>query len=133
MFQQRLAAGEQYDLYLDLHRDALAASSTIKRTVNIGGEEVARFMILVGQGTTGGYAEKPNWQANLQLAQRITDVLNGYCPQLARDVKSKTGRFNQHVSEGCLLIECGLNFNTLDEVLAAIPYLADAIAQTIQN
>lgn len=133
MLQQRLASGEQYDLYLDLHRDALAASSTIKRTVNIGGEEVARFMILVGQGTTGGYAEKPNWQANLQLAQRITDVLNGYCPQLARDVKIKTGRFNQHVSEGCLLIECGLNFNTLDEVLAAIPYLADAIAQTLQN
>ena len=120
-------------MQLPPHRDALAASSTIKRTVNIGGEEVARFMILVGQGTTGGYAEKPNWQANLQLAQRITDVLNGYCPQLARDVKIKTGRFNQHVSEGCLLIECGLNFNTLDEVLAAIPYLADAIAQTLQN
>ena len=133
MLQQRLAAGEQYDLYLDLHRDALAASSTIKRTVNIGGEEVARFMILVGQGTTGGYAEKPNWQANLQLAQRLTETLNEYCPQLARDVKIKTGRFNQHVSEGCLLIECGLNFNTLDEVLAAIPYLADAIAQTLQN
>ena len=133
MLKQRIAAGEHYDLYLDLHRDALAASSSIKRTVNIGGEEVARFMVLVGQGMTGGYVEKPNWEANLQLAQTLTDALNGYCPQLARDVKIKTGRFNQHISEGCLLIECGLNYNTLTEVLASIPYLADAIVQTLNK
>ena len=131
MLEQRQAAGEVYDLYLDLHRDALASTSTIKRTVNIGGEEVARFMVLVGKGTTGGYAEKPDWEANLRIAQTITDTLNAQCAQLARDVKIKTGRFNQHISNGCLLIECGMNDNTLDEVLAGIPYLAEAIAQAL--
>ena len=133
MLEQRMQAGEQYDLYLDLHRDALASASTIKRTVSIGGEEVARFMVLVGKGTTGGYADKPNWEANLALAQRMTDALNAQYSQLARDVKIKTGRFNQHVADGCLLIECGMNFNTLEEVLAGIPYLAEAIAQTLTN
>lgn len=133
MLERRQAAGEKYDFYLDLHRDALASSSTVKRTVNIGGEEVARFMVLVGQGTTGGYAEKPDWEANLQIARVITDALNEQCGQLARDVKIKTGRFNQHISQGCLLIECGMNDNTLEQVIAGIPYLAEAIAQSLNQ
>ena len=133
MLERRQANGEKYDLYLDLHRDALASSSTIKRTVNIGGEEIARLMVLVGKGTAGGYDKKPNWEDNLVLAQQITDTLNSYCPQLSRDVKIKTGRFNQHISTGCLLIECGLNYNTIHEVLAAMPYLADAISQTLRK
>ena len=131
MLENRLENGELYDLYIDLHRDALAASSTIKRTVNIGGEEIARFMVLVGKGTTGGYQEKPDWETNILFAQRITDHLNELHVGLARDVKIKTGRFNQHISDGCILIECGMNTNTLAEVLAGIPYLAEAISATL--
>lgn len=131
MLEERKASGETYDLYIDLHRDAIASTSTIKKTVNISGEDVARFMVLVGQGTTGGYAEKPDWEKNLKIAQQITDCLNSQCASLARDVKIKTGRFNQHISNGCILIECGMNTNTLDEVLAGIPYLAQAIAETL--
>ncbi len=131
MLEQRKAQGEAYDLYIDLHRDAVASSSTIRRTVNIGGEDVARFMVLVGKGTTGGYAQKPNWEKNLLIAQRITDALNNQCGNLARDVKVKTGRFNQHIADSCVLIECGMNTNTLEEVLAGVPYLAQAIAQAM--
>ncbi len=133
MLEARRQNGERYDLYIDLHRDALASSSTIKRTVNIAGTEVARIMVLVGKGTTGGYAEKPNWEANLALADRITESLNRQCTNLARDVKIKTGRFNQHVADCCVLIECGMNWNTLEEVLASIPYLAEAIHVTLQD
>ena len=131
MLEQRLSDGESYDLYIDLHRDAIASTSTIKRTVNIGGEEVARFMVLVGKGTTGGYTEKPDWEKNLAIAQRITDSLNDQCTSLARDVKVKTGRFNQHVADACILIECGMSCNTLEETLSGIPYLAQAIADAM--
>lgn len=131
MLEQRLADGETYDLYIDLHRDAVASASTIRRTVTIGGEDVARFMVLVGKGTTGGYAIKPDWESNLMLANTITTELNAQCEQLARDVKIKTGRFNQHIANHCVLIECGMNYNTLDEVLAGIPYLAQAIASAL--
>lgn len=131
MLEQRINAGETYDLYIDLHRDAIASTSTIKRTVNIGGEEVARFMVLVGKGTTGGYTEKPDWEKNLAIAQRITDSLNDQCNSLARDVKVKTGRFNQHVTDACVLIECGMSCNTLEETLSGIPYLAQAIADAM--
>lgn len=131
MLETRYDAGERYDLYIDLHRDAIASTSTIKRTVNIGGVETARFMVLVGKGTTGGYAEKPDWENNFAIAQRITESLNAQCESLARDVKVKTGRFNQHVADCCILIECGMNINTLDEVLAGIPYLAQSIADAM--
>ncbi len=133
MLERRTADGERYDLYIDLHRDALGTASTIKRTVNIGGEDIARFMVLVGQGTTGGYEEKPDWEENRAIAQRITSSLNGQCDGLCRDVKVKTGRFNQHVAPCCVLIECGVNTNTLAQVLAGIPYLAQAIADALSE
>lgn len=131
MLEARSADGESYDLYIDLHRDAVAASSTVRRTVSIGGENVARFMVLIGKGTTGGYAEKPDWERNCAIADRITQSLNRQCSGLARDVKIKTGRFNQHIAPCCVLIECGMNTNTLEEVLRGIPYLAQAIADAL--
>ena len=131
MLTERKQSGEVYDLYIDLHRDAVASTATIKRTINIGGEEVARFMVLVGKGTTGGYEEKPDWEKNLRIAQSITAHLNELHEGLARDVKIKTGRFNQHISDACILIECGMNTNTLEQVLAGVPYLAEAIAETL--
>ena len=131
MLKARKQAGEQYDLYIDLHRDAIASSSAIKRTVSVGGTEIARFMVLIGQGTTGGYAEKPDWLMNKRIADQITASLNRQIDGLARDVKVKTGRFNQHVNDCCVLIECGTNWNTLQEVLNGIPYLAQAIKDAL--
>lgn len=133
MLETRKRNGETYDLYIDLHRDALASTSTIRRTINIAGEEIARFMVLVGKGTSGGYTEKPDWEANYALAVRISDALNKQHENLARNVKVKTGRFNQHISKNCLLIECGINTNTLQEVIAGIPYLADAIVSALSE
>lgn len=133
MLEERAALGEEYDLYIDLHRDAISASSTIKRTVNIGGVDVARFMMLIGKGTGSGFDVKPDWEANLAIAQQITDLLNGMADGLCRDVKIKTGRFNQHIAPRCVLIECGNNLNTLEEVLNGIPYLAEAIVDTLKN
>ncbi len=131
MLETRLERGEQYDLYIDLHRDAFASSKAIQKTVNIGGVEIARFMVLVGKGTT--YDVKPDWEANYAYAERITESMNLQCEGLCRDVKVKTGRFNQHIAPCCVLIECGSNFNTLEEVLCGIPYLASAIQDAVLN
>lgn len=129
MLEQRTRAGEQYDLYIDLHRDAFSSANAIKRTVSNGGETLARIMVLVGKGE--GYDEKPDWQANLEMAECITDCLNRQVNDLGREVKLKTGRFNQHIAPHCVLIECGCNYNTLEEVLRSMPYLAQAIADAL--
>lgn len=130
MLKARQAAGESYDLYIDLHRDAYVASYSGGNTVSAGGAEAAKLMLLVGKGegqTGQGFDEKPDWEKNLSIAQRITDALNAQADGLCRDVCLKSGRFNQHVSDACILVEAGNNKNTLAQVLAAMPYLADAI------
>lgn len=134
MLEQRQAAGERYDLYIDLHRDAYAESQTGPNTVNAGGVEAAKLMLLIGKGegqTSEGFDQRPDWEANLSIAQDVTDDLNAQVDGLCRDVCVKSGRFNQHVAVGCVLVEAGNNRNTLEEVLAAMPYLADAIVQVL--
>ena len=136
MLEKRIADGETYDLYIDLHRDAFDDPNAILRTVNIAGEDVARFMVLVGKGTGfsgAGYALKPDWEKNFAVAELITNALNDQADRLARDICLRTGRFNQHVANGCVLIECGNNHNTLEEVLGGIPYLAEAIHRALQK
>lgn len=133
MLEERVRLGESYDLYIDLHRDALSSTSTLKRTVSIGGEDTARFMVLIGKGSGSGFIQKPEWEKNLIIAQRITDELNGMHENLCRDVKIKTGRFNQHIAPCCVLIECGNNLNTLEQVLCGVPYLAQAICNALDS
>ncbi len=135
MLERRTAAGERYDLYIDLHRDAYAASQTGPNTAQWGGRELARLMVLIGKGegqVGQGFAQKPNWQENLKLAQAVTDGLNSQVQGLCREVRLKSGRFNQHISTGCILIEAGNNRNTLQQVLDAMPYLADALVQALE-
>ena len=131
MLQQRLAAGERYDLMIDLHRDAYPGGSQGgANAVTVGSAKLARLMLLVGKGegqTGRGFDEKPDWEANLRIAQAVTDAVNAQTEGLCRKVMLKAGRFNQHVQVGCLLVEVGNNRNTLGEALASMPYLADAL------
>lgn len=132
MLEERLAAGETYDYIFDVHRDAYSGLYNGANCAEQDGKKIAYVMLLVGKGTgaTGaGFDERPDWPQNLDLAQRITACMNAQVDGVSREVKVKTGRFNQHVSTGALLIEVGNNRNTLEEALAACPVIAQAIAQ----
>ena len=52
-------------------------------------------------------------------------------PGLALDIRLKVGRYNQHLSPYCLLVEVGHNANTFEDAKNSIPYLADALAATL--
>lgn len=121
----RMEAGEQYDLCIDLHRDAYCAGLG-ENTVDTPGGKAAKILFLVGRGDN--FSIKPDTQANLELACRLTDALNTAAPGLCKDVLEKENRYNQHLGGHALLIEAGNNFNTISEVLRAVPYLARAIA-----
>lgn len=126
------ARGETFDYYIDLHRDAFTEAMRNTNTVTIGDKKLARIRLLIGKGTGqtgGGFEQKPNWQVNIKLAEKLTDSLNGMVPDLARPVLTKTGRFNQHISESAVLVEVGNNRNTLQEALDTMPYLAQAFLQ----
>ena len=63
----------------------------------------------------------------------MTETINARCPGLCRAPSIKTGRYNQHISTGAVLAEVGNNRNTLEEALAALPALAEAIAAALDG
>ncbi len=113
-------------LFIDVHRDAGSDASDY---VLVDGAPTARLMCVVGQGTQ--YEQKPDFDRNYALASGLTDHLRLIEGRLARDVRVKTGRYNQHVGELCLLIEVGHNANTLEQALHAVPSLAESLALTL--
>ena len=118
-------------MFIDVHRDAGKTHEEGSDYVIINGEKVARMMFVVGtgEGATGtGFGEMPDFASNYALAKSITEQLLEIHPKLMRNIRVKTGRYNQHISNQCLLVEVGHNINTLEEAMAAIPYLAEAIA-----
>ena len=132
--EQYRAQYPSISMYIDVHRDAYGNKPTEpKDYIVINGKEVARIMFVVGtgEGATGtGYGEMPDFAANYALAKRITESLAAINPGLVRNIRVKTGRYNQHISNQCLLVEVGHNANTLEQALNAVDYLAAAIAQS---
>lgn len=128
--KQVMQTNRDLKILIDLHRDAY--NTGIKPSaVTINGKKVARIMFVIGTGAgqTGvGFAEKPEWKKNLALADAIKKRLQQLDPDLVRETSVKTGRYNQHLSTGSILIEVGHNQNTLEEALNAVPFLAQAIA-----
>jgi len=122
-------SGEEYDLYIDLHRDAYTEGAQL--TCAYAGQASAKLMVLIGKGEN--FDIKPSFDENYALACELTDEINAICPGLCREVMVKTGRYNQHISPNSLLIEVGNNMNTLDEALSSMPALADAISAVLDD
>ena len=113
-------------LFIDLHRDAYETENAPCDYLVIHGVETARLMFVVGKGEK--YDDKPYFESNRALANRMTAYLNTIDPKLCRPVRVKTGRYNQHVAPNCILVEVGHNANTLAQAKAAMPYLAESLA-----
>lgn len=126
-------------IFIDVHRDAYGSGKELVKAqdyIELDGKETARLMFVVGtgEGATGaGFSEKPDFRSNLAFAQAVTERLRAGDERLVRNVRVKTGRYNQHVSNACLLVEVGHNANTLEQALNAVPYLAEAIAACVET
>ncbi len=119
------------DIFIDVHRDAYVESSASQLCVTDGDKELAQLMFVVGNGE--GFSEKPLYAENYMIASRITRILNDSLEGLCRPVLVKDGRYNQHVSDNCLLVEVGHNRNSLEQALNSVEYLADAIYEAFLN
>lgn len=123
------------ELFIDVHRDAytLAEGESNSDYAVVNGIRTARLMFVVGTGegqTGAGFTVKPNYKENYALALAITENLQENSEKLVRPIRVKTGRYNQHIPGRSLLVEVGHNQNTLEEALASVPYLAEAIAKS---
>lgn len=120
---------ETFNLCVDLHRDAWDRS--MAECAYVGSQRAAQLMALIGNG--GNFDVKPDYEANLAFAVRLSDRVNALCDGLCRPVMVKNGRYNQHLFTPSVLIEVGHNLNTLQEALASMPVLAEALCDLLKE
>ena len=108
-------------LVLDLHRDASGGDGGQLRTaVRLSQGTAARLMLVMG-------GSHDRWEDNLSLAVKLQLQLEAEAPGITRPIDLRTGRFNQDLCPGALLVEVGAAGNTQAEALAAAEVLARAI------
>ena len=118
-------------VYIDLHRDAYNDVDAGKKDiVVVNGEECSRVMCVVGTGEK--YSVKPNYESNYKLALSFTNEMEKIKKGFTRPIRIKTGRYNQQVSDMCLLIEMGHNANTLQQAKNAAKYVALALSRVLE-
>lgn len=117
-------------LVLDLHRDAIGtAGHYYKTAAQVNGRQTAQLMFVTG--TDQGGLSHPNWRENLAFQAQLHDRLNSLYPGIMRPMSIRTGRFNQHVRTGSMLVEVGACGNTLEEALAAAELFAETLADAL--
>lgn len=134
MLERRIKNDGEYDIYIDVHRDAY--DYVEGDTITIDGKQAAKIMVVVGTGEGNNgtpILPRPDYKSNYAYAKKITDNINSQVKGLAKDVRVNKSRYNQHISKRAILIEMGYTGNNLDEVLHSVPYLARAIYDTIQK
>ena len=136
-YSRSLEVMEKYPealVYIDLHRNSANVQMRRDDVAMVDGQRCARMFFVVGTsiGTyEGEYDTHHDWQRNYAFAMAVTERLRLVDPKLALDIRLKVGRYNQHVSPYCLLVEVGHNANTFEDAQNSIPYLADALAATL--
>lgn len=115
-------------LFIDLHRDSLSKSNS---TVTISNKKYAKVMFVVGK-------EHANYEANLELANKLNSMITKKYPTLSRGVIGKEGSgvngiYNQDLSSNAVLIELGGQGNTITEVLNTIEIISTIIKEYIDE
>lgn len=126
------AAAKQYstlEYYIDIHRDS--ESSRSKTAVTIDGKVYARILFVVG-------AENKSYEANQELAETLSEMLEQKYPGISRGVLLKSGKqghgeYNQSVSPGSILIELGGINNTLQECYNTAEAFAEVLSSYIKD
>lgn len=114
--------------FFDLHRDSASHDVT---TTEINGEAHARLLFVVGQ-------EHDNYEANLNMAIKLNELVKAKDPNLSRGILEKSGKgvngiYNQDFSPYCMVIEVGGQYNTIEEVNNTLKILADVIYDYIKG
>ena len=100
-----------------------------KTAAQLEGEKSAQVMLVMGSNDNG--LPHDLWRENLTLAVHLQRQLNEDWPTLARPISLRSGRYNQQLTTGSILVEVGSHGNTLQEALAAARYFAQSAAQVL--
>ena len=115
-------------LYIDLHRDAAKHSNTY---IEIDGKECAKVLFVVG-------LENTNWGKNLNITEKINNIINQKYNGLSRGIMKKKGPgvngiYNQDLKENVILLEVGGNENNIDELINTTSLISNVLGEYINE
>lgn len=118
----------EMDLYIDLHRDAINHANSY---ININGKDCAKILFVIG-------LEYNTYQNNLNIVEKINNIINTKYPNLSRGIMKKKGYgvngvYNQDLSSNVILIEIGGHENNIDEVNNTLDLVADALKEYLNE
>ena len=128
-----LSENPQIKIVLDLHRDSIINSEGVKTklTTVVSGEKVAQVMLVVGTDELG--LRHDNWRTNLKFATHFQKCLLEEEENFARPINLRTSRFNGHTAPCAVIVEVGTGANTIEEALASVKYIANAVKKVINK
>jgi len=112
------------DAICDVHRDAYPQAQP--DSIEITGKSAARILIVVG---TDERKPHPNWKQNAEFARLIYEKGEAMYPGLLKQVRFKSGTYNQEFHPRALLLEFGNDENSLSEALYSAELFADILSQ----
>lgn len=128
--QKILDENPTIEVVIDLHRDDGA-----KRVTTINGKDTARIMLFNGlcRNSDGPITrlENPNLEGNLAFSLQTALVGRKLYQGFFYKNYLKNYRYNMHLKEHSLLIECGTDENTVIEAYNAMEPLADVLNQVL--
>ena len=110
-------------MLLDVHRDGLPPGFS-KSTITVKERKISKVLIVIGK-------KNPHWEKNEALAKELIAIGEKKYPGLFEKKISYAAdaRYNQHLSDGGLLLEFGSQYNTLDEANGAAEAVAEVLAE----
>lgn len=130
VIEQILEENPSIKVVIDLHRDGVNEDTHLVTTVN--GKPTAKIMFFNGlcRGATSGengYIQNPYLMDNLAFSLQMQLKAAELYPDFTRRIYLRAYRFNMHVMPRTLLVECGAQTNTVEEVHNAMEPLADIL------
>lgn len=136
VIKRNIAENPDIQVVLDIHRDYTARTENGVETQLIPMAEVfnkptAQVMLVVGSDNSG--LTHPEWKHNLAFAVKINEELDKISESIARPINIRKERFNQHLTQGSLIIEVGSASNSLEQSKSSAYHIGDAIATVLKK
>lgn len=114
---------------IDIHRDGFVTGVPKSTgTATVKGKTVGRVMVVIGK-------KNPHWEKNEAYAKEIIALGEKKYPGLFRQKidYADDARYNQHLSDGAMLLEFGSQLNTLGECDASAEAVAEILADYLKK
>jgi len=115
-------------ILIDVHRDGFPPGVITKRTTIVKEKKISNVLVVIGK-------QNPHWETNEKLAKELMALGEKKYPGLFNPniIYADDARYNQHLSDGGLLLEFGSQLNTVGECEGAAEAVAEIIADYLKQ